>query len=345
MLKLPFRLGETPAVGKLWARFGTRGLAVVVLVFPLVVSDYWVDVMNFCGIYMLLGLSLTLIVGYAGLFNLGHAAFYAVGAYVTAILSTRFGIPSLLLMPLAGLAAAAVGYAISRPIIHLRGDYLCVVTIGFGEIVRIALINNPWDLTGGVNGIMGIPRPSLGFFTIHTVEHYYYFILLFIVLFVLALKRLEKSRIGRAWTCIREDDTAAEAMGIDTASLKLLAFVLGAAGAGIAGNIYAAKMTLIAPESFNFWESCVMFSIVVLGGAGSIPGVVLASLGMAALPELFREFSRARMLVFGLAMVLMMIFRPQGLWPSAQWRREVEERTAPAGPSPGVVTTGGDGGC
>ncbi|MEW6546069.1 MAG: branched-chain amino acid ABC transporter permease [Bacillota bacterium] len=298
---------------------------------PWLVSDYWVDVMNFCGIYILLGLSLNVIVGYAGLFNLGHAAFYAVGAYTTAILSTRLGIPSLLLLPVSALAAAAFAYIISRPIIHLRGDYLCVVTIGFGEIVRIALLNNPWGLTGGVNGVFGIPRPSLGFFTIRTVDQYYYFILLFIVLFVWAMRRLERSRVGRAWTCIREDETAAEAMGMDTASLKLLAFVLGAAGAGIAGNIYASKMTLIAPESFNFWESCVMFCIVVLGGTGSIPGVIVASLGMTALPELFREFARARMLVFGLAMVLMMIFRPQGLWPSAHWRRQVQREGDLAG--------------
>ena len=316
--------------------------ALLVLGFPLLVSDYWVDVMNFCGIYMLLGLSLMLIVGYAGLFNLGHAAFYAVGAYVTAILSTRFGVPSLLLLPAAGLAAGLVGYLIARPIIHLRGDYLCVVTIGFGEIMRIALVNNPWGLTGGVNGIMGIPRPSLGFFAIHTVQQYYYFILIFIVLYVLVLRRLENSRIGRAWTCIREDDTAAEAMGIDTASLKLLAFVVGATGAGIAGNIYAAKMTVIAPGSFNFWESCVMFSIVVLGGTGSIPGVLAAALGMTALPELFRGFLRARMLVFGLAMVLMMIFRPQGLWPGARWRRAPG---APGGGGGPAVAPGGESGC
>lgn len=318
---------------KFWA-----GLVIAVaLVYPWVVNDYWVDVMNFCGIYMLLGLSLNIIVGYAGLFNLGHAAFYAVGAYTTAILSTRFGVSTLVLLPVAALAAAAFAYAISRPIIHLRGDYLCVVTIGFGEIVRIALINNPGGLTGGVNGIIGIPRPSLGPLAIRTVDGYYYFILSLVVLSVWAMRRLETSRIRRAWTCIREDETAAEALGIDTASLKLLAFVLGAAGAGIAGNVYASKMTLIAPESFNFWESCVMFSIVVLGGAGSIPGVVVASLGMAALPELFREFARARLLVFGLAMVLMMIFRPQGLWPSTHWRRQVErEREPGVTPTPAV---------
>ncbi|MDI6823955.1 MAG: branched-chain amino acid ABC transporter permease [Bacillota bacterium] len=313
-----------------------RGLALAAAVaYPWLVNDYWVDVMNFCGIYMLLGLSLNIIVGYAGLFNLGHAAFYAVGAYTTAILSTRFGIPSLWLLPVSALAAAAFAYVISRPIIHLRGDYLCVVTIGFGEIVRIALINNPGGLTGGVNGIIGVPRPDLGLFTVRSVDQYYYFILFFIVLFVWGMGRLERSRIGRAWTCIREDETAAEAMGIDTASLKLLAFVLGAAGAGLAGNIYATKMTLVAPEGFNFWESCVMFCIVVLGGTGSIPGVIVASLGMAALPELFREFARARMLVFGLAMVLMMIFRPQGLWPSAHWRRQVKrERESGVTPMP-----------
>lgn len=312
-------------------------LGATALIFPFAANDYWVTVANFFGIYSLLGLSLNIIVGYAGLFNLGHAAFYAVGAYTTAILNTRVHLPILLLLPVSALMAAVFAYVITRPILHLRGDYLAIVTIGFGEIVRIALNNNPLELTGGPNGIFGIGRPVVFGFILRQPWHYYFLIWTLVLLTILALRRLETSRIGRAWNYIREDDLAAEAMGINTTSLKLLAFVLGAALAGVAGNLYATSMTVIAPESFTFWESVVMFSIIVLGGPGSIPGVFVGTLGMFVLPELFRQFAQARMLVFGAAMMAMMIFRPEGLWPSQHWRRAVaeEEEKAPPGPGSG----------
>jgi branched-chain amino acid transport system permease protein len=283
---------------------------------PLFANSYWTDVANFFGIYMLLGLSLNIIVGYAGMFNLGHAAFYAVGAYTTAIINTRFGIPLLVLMPIAALTAAGFAALITRPVLHLRGDYLCIVTIGFGEIVRIALINNPFGLTGGPNGVLGIDRPALFGFTFYQPGHFFYLIWVIVILVMFGMRRLENSRLGRAWNYVREDELAAEAMGIDATNMKLLAFILGAGLAGIAGTLYAGKMTVIAPESFGFWESVVIFAIVVLGGPGSIPGVVVGTFGMFVLPEIFRGFSSARMLVFGAAMMLMMIFRPQGLWPS-----------------------------
>lgn len=319
-------------------------LAAVGLVYPLVADNYWLDVANFFGIYVLLGLSLNIIVGYVGLFNLGHAAFYAVGAYATAILSTRLHVPVLLLLPLSALLAAFVGYLVSRPILHLRGDYLCIVTIGFGEIVRIALNNNPFGLTGGPNGIMGIARPELFGFKIYQPLHYYFFIWAIVILTIFALKRLENSRIGRAWNYVREDELAAASMGVDVNKMKLLAFMLGAGLAGVVGNIYASKMTVIAPESFSFWESVVMFSIVVLGGPGSIPGVMVGALGMFVLPELFRGFVKARMLVFGLAMILMMIFRPEGLWPARRYReavREDRQKNLPAGRGVEVPPGGG----
>ena len=304
-------------------------LAAVALVYPLLANTYWIDVANFFGIYALLGLSLNIIVGYVGLFNLGHAAFYAVGAYTTAILSTQFHIPVLLLLPVSALLAALAGYVVSRPILHLRGDYLCIVTIGFGEIVRITLNNNPFGLTGGPNGIMGIARPEIFGFKIYQPLHFYFLIWFLVVLTVIAMKRLENSRIGRAWNFIREDELAAAAMGIDVNRMKLLAFMLGAGLAGVAGNIYAVKMTVIAPESFSFWESVVMFCIVVLGGPGSIPGILVGSLGMFVLPELFRSFAKGRMLVFGLAMILMMIFRPEGLLPAQRYREAVREKGGP----------------
>lgn len=301
-------------------------LLILVLVFPGMTTSYWTDVAFFFGLYILLGLSLNIIVGYAGLFNLGHAAFYAVGAYTTAILNTMLGIPVLYLLPISALAAAFFAYLITKPILHLRGDYLAIVTIGFAEIVRISLINNIGGLTGGPNGLLGISRPELFGMRLYTPTHFYYLVWFLVIMVILAMVRLEDSRLGRAWNYVREDELAAEAMGIDATRTKMLAFVVGSALAGVAGNIYAAKMTMIAPESFGFWESVVIFSIVILGGMGSIPGVVVGAFGMVVLPEIFRGFAEARMLIFGAAMVLMMLFRPQGLWPSPRARRAMESQ-------------------
>ncbi|HEX6989012.1 MAG TPA: branched-chain amino acid ABC transporter permease, partial [Bacillota bacterium] len=271
--------------------------------------------------YAILGLSLNVILGGAGLYNLGHAAFYAVGAYTTAILNTQLGVPTLLLLPVAALTAAVFGALISRPILHLRGDYLLIVTVGFAEILRIALRNNVLGITGGPNGILGIDRPEVFGLRLSTPLHFYYLSFAFVLLTVFITVRLDRSRVGRAWNYIREDELAAESMGIDTTRFKFLSFVIGAALAGMAGNIYAAKMTVIAPESFAFWESVVIFAIVILGGTGSIPGIFLGTFGMVVLPQLpaLRDLQDARMLVFGAAMALMMVFRPQGLWPSRRW--------------------------
>ncbi|NSW86872.1 MAG: branched-chain amino acid ABC transporter permease [Syntrophobacteraceae bacterium] len=291
-------------------------VAAPLAVLPLFLNAYWIDVLNSIGIYAMLGLSLNLIVGHAGLFNLGHAAFYAVGAYTAAIVNTTFGIPVLLLLPVCGLAAGLFALAVARPIIHLRGDYLCIVTIGVGEIVRIALVNNLFGITGGSNGIFGIARPSIFDLTLRTPLHFYYLIWIFVALTVFVFHLLEYSRFGRALNYLREDDVAAEGSGVNTAHYKLMAFVVGAGWAGMVGNIYAAKMTIISPESFTFWESVLMFAIVILGGSGSMPGVLLGAFLIVGLPELFREFANARMLVFGAAMIAMMVFRTQGLIPS-----------------------------
>lgn len=306
------------------------GLAVL----PLFINLYWVDVLNNIGIYAILALSLNWIVGHAGLFNLGHAAFYAIGAYTAAIINTQFQVPVLWLIPVCGLAAGLFALVIARPIIHLRGDYLCIVTIGINEIVRIALINNVFGITGGSNGIFGIARPGFFGFSLRTPVHFYYLILTFACVTVWLFHLLEYSRFGRALNFLREDSTAAEGSGINTAHYKLAAFVLGATWAGMMGNIYAAKMTIISPESFSFWESVVMFAIVILGGSGNIPGVILGAVLIVGLPEVFRDLSNARMLVFGAAMVAMMIFRTQGLLPARPRRYklppryQVEERQA-----------------
>ncbi len=298
------------------------------LLIPVIIrNDYWISALVLFGIWAILGLSLNIIVGYAGLFQLGHAAFWAVGAYTTAILNIYLKVPILVCMPISALVAAFFAILISRPILHLRGDYLCIVTIGFGEIVRLFLYNDPFKITGGVNGLRGIARPSIFGLEINTPTAYYYYVLFFVLITILAMQRLENSRLGRAWNYIREDELAAEAMGIDTVKAKLLAFALGAAWAGVAGNIYASRYTVIAPETFSFWNSVVMFCIVVLGGTGSIPGVFVGTAGMILLPELLRTILSSilewRLLIFGIAMVAMMIFRPEGLWPHRRYRLEL----------------------
>jgi len=339
-------------------RWGYFILVVVALLFPIIVrSDRWIQVANFFFIYAMLGLSLNIILGYAGLFQLGHAAFYAIGAYTTAILSTHFHIPVFVLLPIGGILAAVFAILLSRPILHLRGDYLCIVTIGFAEIVRIALRNDVSSLvflanipglaflkekleavviTGGPNGIMGIARPRIFGLVFRQQWHYFYLFLAFVAFTIFAMRRLENSRLGRAWTCVREDELAAEAMGIDTVKAKLLAFALGAAWAGVAGSLYASWVTVIAPESFRFWEAVIMFCIVVLGGTVTIPGVLVGTIGMIVLPELLREalsnIQQWRMLIFGAAMIFMMVVRPEGLWPSQRFRRELELARETAAP-------------
>lgn len=321
-----------------WIAYGA--LAAVVVAFPSVAGRYWTDVAVFFGIYVILGLSLNLIVGEVGLFNMGHAAFFAVGAYTTAILSTQFGIPLIWLFPISALVAAAFAYVVTRPIIHLLGDYLLIVTIGLNEIVRIALINNPGGVTGGPNGLLILDRLALGGWSARTPTDFYFVTWGLIAVVVFALVRLQNSRVGRAWNYVREDEVAASAMGIDVRWAKSLAFTLGAGLAGAAGTLYAAKMRIISPDSFTFSESVILFSMVVLGGMGSIPGVIVAAGALMVLPELFRNFLEYRMLIFGAAMVLMMIFRPQGLWPSRRWARELAEDPAPgaSGGPPGRGT-------
>jgi branched-chain amino acid transport system permease protein len=301
--------------------FGSRHSVLIIVlgiffIYPFIASNYYIDVAFFFGIYALLGLSLNIVLGEVGLFDLGHAGFYAIGAYTTAILNTKFGIPILLLIPVSAIAAALFAYVVCSPIIHLRGDYLCIVTIGMGEIVRLALINNPFDLTGGPNGVFGIDFPTLGGpFVIDSSIEYYFLIWIVVGLSIIGLIRLQNSRIGRAWNCIREDEVAAGTSGINVRFYKLLAFVIGAALAGVAGNIYASKLMCVSPESFTFWESCLMFCIVLIGGMGSIPGVIIGAAFISLFPEIFRPFAMYRMLVFGTVMILMMMFRPGGAWP------------------------------
>ncbi|MDL2330174.1 branched-chain amino acid ABC transporter permease [Desulfosarcina sp. OttesenSCG-928-A07] len=278
------------------------------------------DVLNKIGIYAVLALSLNIILGQTGLFNMGHAAFFAVGAYTTAILNTMYQWPVFSTMPAAGFLAALFAFLVVMPIIHLRGDYLLVVTIGIVEIVRIALMNNIFGITGGPNGIYGIARPALFGLVFSSVKLQYYLIWSFTGISLFLFYLLEHSRIGRAFNYIKHDDLAAAGCGINVARYKLMAFVLGAFWAGMAGTLYAANIRTIEPMSFNFYESVILFAIVILGGSGSNAGVILGAFLLVGLQDLFRGFDSARMLFFGAAMCAMMVFRPQGLLPPRRRR-------------------------
>ncbi len=291
------------------------GLGLVALVFPLVFSSYQTSIMTTALMYVMLGLGLNIVVGLAGLLDLGYVAFYAVGAYCYALLNHHFGIGFWVALPLGAMLAALFGILLGFPVLRLRGDYLAIVTLGFGEIIRLILEN--WnEFSQGPSGIAGITRPGLfGLeLNLHQSTIYLYYIMIMLVLFtIFVVSRLRNSRIGRAWIALREDEVACQAMGIDKTKTKLTAFALGATWAGMVGCIFAAKTTFINPASFTFMESAIILSMVVLGGMGSILGVILGAFVLILLPEYLRAFSEFRMLVFGASMVLMMVFRPQGL--------------------------------
>ncbi len=328
-MKLTKNISQKNSIFKNWL---VILVAILFIILPFIINAYWVDVLFFFGVYALLGLSLNIVLGEVGLFDLGHMGFMAIGAYTTAILNTTFGIPIIVLLPVSAIAAGAFAWLVCSPIIHLRGDYLCIVTIGMGEIVRLTLNNNPFGITGGPNGVFGIDFPSLGnIFVVDNSTKFYYYIWIIVGLTIIGLVNLQRSRIGRAWNCIREDEIAAEATGIDVRYYKLLAFVLGAGLAGVAGNIYATKLMMVSPESFNFMESCLLFCIVLIGGMGSIPGVLIGAAVISLFPEFFRTFALYRMLIFGAAMVAMMVFRPGGIWPRKRGFVKLESLLMKAG--------------
>jgi branched-chain amino acid transport system permease protein len=288
------------------------------LVTPWLVTTYQTNILISFLLYVVLGLGLNVIVGVAGMLFLGHAAFYAIGAYSYALLNQYFGLGFWFALPLGGVFAALAGIALAFPVLRLRGDYLAIVTLGFGEIVRL-LLENWSDITGGPSGISNIPRPGFFDMKLSVADaniYIYYIVLALAIVTIIAVSRLKDSRIGRALQALREDEVACEAMGIDRVGVKVMAFGLGTAWAGFAGVIFAAKTTFINPASFTFFESAIILSIVVLGGMGSNLGVILGSAFLVLLPEYLRAFSEYRMIMFATAMVLMMVFRPQGLIPA-----------------------------
>ena len=313
------------------------GILVLALFWPFFVSRGSVDLATLVLIYVMLALGLNVVVGLAGLLDLGYVAFYAVGAYTFALLSDYAGFSFWMSLPVGALLAALFGLVLGFPVLRLRGDYLAIVTLGFGEIIRI-LLNNWTSLTGGPNGIGGIPEPTLfgmefgrrvkeeGNTSFHETFGIAYsgedkVIFLYLISLVLAvftalvIRRFMRMPVGRAWEALREDEIAARSLGLSRTAVKLSAFTIGAFFAGFAGTVFASKQGFISPESFVFLESAIILAIVVLGGMGSQLGVILAAVAVTILPELAREFSEYRMLIFGAAMVLMMVWRPQGLIP------------------------------
>lgn len=338
-------------------------IAVALIALPFVLAmagTAWVRITNFAILFVLLSLGLNIVVGFAGLLDLGYIAFYAVGAYVYALLaSPHFGLhlPWWMILPIGAFVACIFGILLGSPTLKLRGDYLAIVTLGFGEIVRIFMNNlsDPINITNGPKGISTIDSVKLagldfgnstriGDFVLSGTIKYYFFLLAILLIVIVINFRLQNSRIGRAWEAIREDEMAARAMGINTTRMKLLAFAMGASFGGIAGGMFSAIQGFISPESFVLNESVMVLAMVVLGGMGNIWGVVLGAVLLSFVPELLRytvepaqhalfgkqiiEAEVLRMLLFGLAMVLMMLYRPAGLLPSAVRKRELTKDSA-----------------
>src|SRR5437868_1171743 len=333
-------------------------LALALPTMPLgpIMSPYvdWPSLLFFpVGVYILLALGLNIVVGLAGLLDLGFVAFYAIGAYHLAYLGTKFEWNFWVVAPIAILMAAVSGVMLGAPTLRLRGDYLAIVTLGFGEIVRLTAMDT--EAIGGTNGIPGIPHPPTieGGPVLGTVEifkyglldsaPYYYLIVVLCAIIIILARRWEHSRVGRAWAAIREDEDAAEVMGVPTFKFKLLAFATGAAIGGATGAFWAGKVVSIVPQDFPFILSATILAAVVLGGSGNIPGVMLGAFLVAWLPERFRGLQEWRFMAFGAVLVLMMIYRPEGILPSRQRKAELKEGTGGMG-SLGAEVGGPDSG-
>lgn len=301
------------------------------LAFPYLFSPYQTNIMTTALMYVVLGLGLNIVVGVAGLLDLGYVAFYAVGAYSYALLNMHFGMGFWAVLPIGGLFAAFLGVLLGFPVLRLRGDYLAIVTLGFGEIIRLILEN--WnDFSQGPSGIANIPRP--GFFGMEMsftsgITYIYYIVVGLVLVTIFVVNRLQNSRLGRAWLALREDEIACQAMGIDKTRTKLIAFSLGAFWAGLVGVIFAAKTTFVNPASFTFLESAIILSIVVLGGMGSIVGVICGALILILMPEYLRALSEYRMLAFGGILVVMMIFKPDGIISNVRRSYRFKKQSSP----------------
>ena len=339
------RIAKLSPKQQVYARAGRIALFVLVLILlPVVAGSYIGQVMMLVGLYILMGMGLNLEVGLAGLLDLGFVAFFAVGAYATAILTadspnalaSYTALPSLsywAAMPIAVLASIVVGVLFGIPVLGVRGDYLAVATMGLGEIVRVIVQSDmAAPLLGGAQGILQIPKPKIGGFELADPVDLFYLTLAASAIAAFFAWRLENSRLGRAWMAVRDDEDVAQALGINLVKVKLLAYGLGAAFAGLAGSIFAVMLTSIYPSSFQLLISINVLALIIVGGMGSLPGVMVGAVALVGLPELLREFGEYRFLFYGAALIVMMRIRPEGLWPSAARRREL--RAAAGGDAP-----------
>jgi branched-chain amino acid transport system permease protein len=302
----------------------------VLLVLPQVLGLFLSEVLTIVGLYVLLGLGLNIVVGYAGLLDLGYVAFFAIGSYTIALLTSPelgfFSFSFWTALPFAILCGVLFGALLGIPVLKMRGDYLAIATLGFGEIIRILVLSDflrPW--LGGAQGVGKIPKIAIGPLEFGTPQEIYYLILAGCILVGFISWRLRDSRLGRAWMALREDEDVAQAMGINLVSTKLLAFATGAGFSALSGAIFATKLGSVYPHSFNVMISINILCVIIVGGMGSIPGVILGAVALVGLPELLREFAEYRLLVYGAVLVAMMLLRPEGLWPEAVRRRELHE--------------------
>ncbi len=309
---------------------GGRFVAVIlILALPWILGVYLTEVLDIVGTFVLMGLGLNIVVGFAGLLDLGYVAFFAIGAYVMGLLTSSgdlgvAGFPFWLALPFSVLAATFAGIMLGVPVLRMRGDYLAIVTLGFGEIIRVLAASDLLKpVIGGAQGIIKIGRPEILDFIFVQPQHFYYLILLGCLLAIWVSARMRDRRPGRRWMALREDEDVAEAMGIHLVNTKLLAFAIGAAFGGLAGGIFASRLASIFPHSFNLLISINVLCVIIVGGIGSLPGVVVGGLFLVGLPELLREFAEYRLLIYGALLITMMLVRPEGLWPSPIRKREL----------------------
>jgi branched-chain amino acid transport system permease protein len=319
-----------------WTTLAVLGL--ITLLLPVILGSYFSEILDNVGIYILMGLGLNIVVGFAGLLDLGYVAFYAIGAYTLGMLTTSEAVGILHLsfwvaLPVALVIAVAAGVILGLPILRLRGDYLAIVTLGFGEIIRIVVLSD-WlkPILGGSEGIQRIGKPAIGPLVLANQQQLYYLILVFIIIAGFISIRLKDSHLGRSWMALREDEDVAEAMGINKVVTKLLAFAMGALFSGLGGVLFATKVGSIYPQSFSFIVSINILSLIIVGGMGSIPGVFVGGLALVGLPLLLSQFADFRYLIYGAVLVIMMLQRPEGLAPEARRRLELHEDEA--GPVP-----------
>ena len=336
--KIKQRLDVIPAGQKRTIKAGNWVVLLAVLfLLPQFLGSYLTEVTNNVGIFVLMGLGLNIVVGFAGLLDLGYVAFFAIGAYTMAVMTSTgalgVGVSFWLALPVSVTAAIIAGVLLGTPVLRMRGDYLAIVTLGFGEIIRI-LANSDMlkSFLGGAQGILNIPKPEFLGTALIQPGQLYYVVLAGCLLAAFVSWRLSRSRLGRQWMALREDEDVAQAMGINLVKTKLLAFAIGAAFSGLAGAIFASKLTSIFPHSFNLLISINVLCLIIVGGMGSLPGVVVGALILVGLPELLREFAEYRYLMYGALLIVMMLAKPEGFWPSAIQRRElhVYEDQAPA---------------